>query len=547
MDKKQILLDSVKKLLALEGVTENDIIENLKSVGLTQEQAVALIKEAKQGQFEKKPTPKPAEGFKKSRKPSFDNLEKEMVQESMDDTAQEDLTSEEEEFRPIEETPKPSRKPARAAEVIERKQEAVQEAPRAAVQQRQEPRIESRIEPVARSMPAEVYEHVDLNKLWETGVLTTVDAKLEEMRTLRKEIDVLIDNKVSGAVEKETGKIKAFFDAQRDLNNSRMSSLVSEKTEEFSETINAKLSELRQINNSVQDATSRLEAKQQVNSELYTNVNDKLADLEKTKSRLISSMNAELIMSKSKVEAFVQEAQKKLTDLDLRVTRTLELENKIAEGLMKDAENKISAIVDQKTYGIDKKISDKITELNSIQERVDPRKIEERLAILVQDATAQVQESVSRKVAPLALEVEEKINDLSNIQSRVDPRMMESRIMELEKRFQKDADTINQRMEEFNLFKEQFIAVIEKNTQSFNKAIKEFNEDRQKQTVAIDAKIKELENFERKFAEEMGLMVEELYSKDKEKTKAAPSQAAQEKPKPAPSQPAQNAGKKKKN
>jgi hypothetical protein len=367
----------------------------------------------------------------------------------------------------------------------------------------------------AQSFPAESLGHVDLNKLWETGVLTTVDAKLEEMKTLKKDIDAVIDARVQASIEKESGKIRGFFEAQRDLNASRMNSLIKEKTEEFNEALNAKLAELKQLNITVQANASKLDAKQQMSIELLNSINEKIAELEKLKARLSSSMNAELIEAKRKVEGFVIEAQKKLTDLDLRVTRTLELESKIAEGLLKDAENKISVIVDQKTASIDKKITAKITELNSIQERVDPKKVEQKLAQLVAEATSKIDELVSEKTQPLVSEVEAKINDLSTLQSRVDPKLMENRIFDLEKRFQKDSEALNQKMQDFNLFKEQFIAIVEKNTNSFNKSIKEFNGQKQKTNELIDAKIKELENFEKKFAEEMGLMIEDIAKKPK--------------------------------
>ena len=499
IDKKQILLDSVKKLLALEGISEKDIVENLQSVGLTKEQAVELLAEAKAREKKPEPlpvTPKPAEGFKKAKKPRLEKFEQELVgphQETQKEEMLEEIPEEEELISEVEEEVSAKEEPLPAMPA---------EKPR--------PVESKRVEPSAE------FDHVDLTQLWQKGILTAVDAKLEEMRSLKREIDNVIDGKVSAAVGRESGKIKGFFDSQRELNTSRMSVLIKEKTQEFSETINAKLAELKQLNLAVKENSAKLEAKQQVGAELLNSINEKLSDLEKTKARLVSSMNAELINSKGKVDSFVQEAQKKLTDLDLRVTKTLELENKIAEGLLKDAENKISAIVDQKTSGIDRKINEKINELNSIQERVDPKKVEEKLMQSVRDANSRIESMISEKMQPLSLEIEAKINDLEMIQSRIDPKVMEQRILELEKRFQKDAEVLNQKMEDFKLFKDQFISMVEKNTAAFNKSIKEFNDERQKQAQLIDAKIKELENFEKNFAQEMGLLVDEMAKGPKE-------------------------------
>ena len=46
MDKRQLVIESIKKLLALN-VTDSEIIENLSDVGLSKEEAIDLIKEAK--------------------------------------------------------------------------------------------------------------------------------------------------------------------------------------------------------------------------------------------------------------------------------------------------------------------------------------------------------------------------------------------------------------------------------------------------------------------------------------------------------------------
>src|SRR3989338_3756751 len=498
MDKRQILLDSVKKLLALEGVSEKDIIENLKSVGLSPEQSAELIKEAKGGkpssEEEKQATPKLAEGFKQAKSKEFEDFEEEIIKGKGE---------------PVEKEPEEKEE---VAEEPEFEEELISEA-------EEEKEKKEKPKPLKERTASEEIEHADIGKLWETGVLTTVDAKLEEMKDLKRDIDAVIESRVQAAVEKESGKIKAFFDAQRELNSSKMEALVKEKTQEFSELVNSKVSELKQVNSAIQQASARLEAKQQVHSELLAAINEKVSEVEKLKARISSSASSEMAEAREKIEGFVKEAQKKLNDLDLRVTRTLELESKIAEGLLKDAENKIENIVDSKTAGIDRRISEKINELNSIQEKVDPKKVEDKLAQLVRDASKRLDEQVAGKIQPLSREVEAKINDLETLQSSVDPKVMESRLRELENRFQKDAYALRGKMEDFNLFKEQFINIVEKNTSTFNKAIKEFNDERLKQSKLIEAKMKELEDFEKKFAQEMGLMIEDMAKPKAEKKK----------------------------
>ena len=88
-----------------------------------------------------------------------------------------------------------------------------------------------------------------------------------------------------------------------------------------------------------------------------------------------------------------------------------------------------------------------------------------------------------------------------------------------------DIDSINSTMAELDIFKKQFIEVVSKNVSEFNAAKKSLAELMQQREKALDdaikqiaAKIKEMNDFERKFAEEMGLLIGEAAEQQTEKT-----------------------------
>src|SRR3989344_5484067 len=86
--RKEILLDSVRKLLSLEGVSEKDIIGNLKGVGISEREAKNLIEEAKGKKLKEKVEWKRAE--KHFRKPIVEES-----QETGEEAGSEEETAEE--------------------------------------------------------------------------------------------------------------------------------------------------------------------------------------------------------------------------------------------------------------------------------------------------------------------------------------------------------------------------------------------------------------------------------------------------------------------
>ena len=137
MDREKLMLTSIKKLIDLN-VSEDEILLNLKEIGVSEEEAKGLIKKAG--------------GFKK--------------------TALEEVAEKE----PEKETK------VNIGKVIEKELSTIEP--------KEEPKKESKLFTFEQKYGKDVEPAI--SGLWEKGVLVTVTDKLEEMKKLKKDIEKIL-------------------------------------------------------------------------------------------------------------------------------------------------------------------------------------------------------------------------------------------------------------------------------------------------------------------------------------------------------------------
>jgi hypothetical protein len=458
MNQKQVVMDSVRKLLSL-GISDREIIDNLRDVGIAETDARDILKEVKNT-------------------------------------------------------------PASQAEIDEAIEESME--PQQAPEQPSTGKAASKKQPSAAAKPASTQ---NIEKLWEKGILATVDSKLEEMKDLNDSIKAVIAQEVQKETAKEMQKMKIVMESQRSLMVEKVNAELEKKAKEIQDTIVSQTKNLSKMNELSMDNINKLEALRKTNESLFAVIDEKLKELEKTKSRLVSEMNSELISSKSQVEEFITDAETKRAEIDARINRTLELESKITEGLLKDAEQKIENLSIEKSDELEQEVHKKITQLDEMIKQVNPegiqrklnelRLLEERLG---EDSKKQVEQLFYSFMPKLEKNFKQKLGEIDGIVAK---RTKE--LDALEK--QVDVESINSTMEELEIFKKQFVDTVKKNVDEFNVAKKSITELMQQREKALDdaikqiaAKIKEMNEFERKFAEEMGLLVEEAAEQQTEKS-----------------------------
>ncbi|AJF60821.1 MAG: hypothetical protein QT03_C0001G1343 [archaeon GW2011_AR10] len=404
---------------------------------------------------------------------------------------------------------------------------------------------------------------VDLTDLWRKGVLVTVDAKLAEMQKLKEKVEEKISSSVKKELEKEMKKFGVVVESQRVLVREKISSDVNAKINEFNSVIEAKVSDLKDESNVIQQQLAKVEALRKKNEGLVEEFNNAKSELEQLKSRLISQVSSSLIQQRSETEKFLQESEQKRKDVDARINRTLELESKIAEGLIKDVNRKVEEISLKEDKKLEGELKARIAELDSLIQQSHPETLKEIIGLMTKKIELIDQKLVELDQKPLLVKDEIKKIQLlelqkfkafeKSLQEQMEKQVnyyldekyvewsknfnqklaeMDQSQAELTKKAQKqvddinklkkqvDLDTIKATMEGLDLFKQQFINTVQKNVQEFNKAKTELAELIQKREAmvdehikAVDMKLEELDKFEKRFAEEMGLSIDTLTEK----------------------------------
>ena len=184
-------------------------------------------------------------------------------------------------------------------------------------------------------------------------------------------------------------------------------------------------------------------------------------------------------------------------------------------------------------------IQRKLNDLKVIEERLgqDSRKVMEQLFYAY---VPKLDKDLKQKLAEMDVASEKSLKETSGLaekrsremdaliaaRSKEMDALIAARSKEIDALMKKvDIDSINSTMAELDIFKKQFIEVVSKNVSEFNAAKKSLAELMQQREKAlddgikqIDGKIKELNDFERKFAEEMGLLIGEAAERQEEKT-----------------------------
>ncbi|MAG22261.1 MAG: hypothetical protein CL943_03075 [Candidatus Diapherotrites archaeon] len=535
-NKKKILIGSVKKLIALK-VPDKEIVVNLRDVGIDEKQAKNLIKLAKQTPSEKevkkpesnpepKPLPKPvakeatpkvaeeksldqiknelqkkdfvkdekmSEGDKKS---FFEKLvnrsAKEPSKKSKIDEIAEAIQPkvEGEKPKPVVEIPAPKPEP----KSIEQKPipavvpKPVMPLPKSAAQPK------SVVQP--KPIPAQRTSSLDISKLWEKGILSSVNDKLKEIKEIKADVDIAIEKRADEVAKKEINKIQVLFDSQQSLFMEKVNAKLDEKGKEVEELIDKKIVEMKQTSSTLEKEMGDLEVNRKQYKDFISEMTTKLTELEHTKNKLVSGMNSELIKSKSEMQEFMDSSQSKVRDIDDRVNKTLEVGLSVIDGLKVDAETQLKDFAIKRSDDLNHDMREQLGELKDTKGAFE-NQIKENLAMLKEMKTT--------------------------YESQIEGRL--KRLDHLEAAIRKEFDPamFKQQMNDLEGFKQQFVKVIETNVGKFNQAIQEINEQANQaeskingQIRLIDKKMTELDEFEKTFAEEMGLSVEKAFEKKKQ-------------------------------
>ncbi|MCR4335471.1 MAG: hypothetical protein NUV57_02955 [archaeon] len=491
MDKEKILKDSVRKLLGLN-ISDKEIIENLKSVGVTSEQAARILQETKN---------EPSEKFVKSdfsETKNSDSDSSDIYSRVYDNLDDDDLKA------PL--ISKPIKNPQYAA----------------------------------------LSGSADISELWEKGIMATVDSKLGEMEKIQKELDEVLDKKIKDKIAIEAKKFEVVLNSQRELNNAKIDAHLDEKSNEIKKVIESRAKHMEDLNIKVQAQISKIQGEKKFNAELLNSIDEKITGLDSIKSQMISDTNTAIMETESKFNEFMEGSIKKRDDIEARVNRTLQLESKITEGLLEDAKQKIDNLKLEKQEELTTRIQNELAEFEEMAAKVDPQGITERLVKM-----KELEGHLISRQKEIDLQVDARFTDYNKelIAFKKEVKSIEdSNLNELKKQYianvddlfaknliqwdkklkskakeiddlkdQIDLEKFNATMESLELFKQQFLNTVNKSIQDYNKSKRELAQsiiDRDKSISEylkrIDSKMQELNVFEKKFASEVAGLIDKI-------------------------------------
>ena len=503
-DKKEILIESVRKLIELK-VPNDEIVMHLHEVGINEEQAKQLIEAAKKPPLKKpapkpvemEPAPKPVEKKPAPESPAtqrakFSEISADISkQENLSDTSPKKEEQAKESFfarlvgkSSRKEVKKPASKPVEKLLIHEREPK-----PKLAIAPKPVPA------PKPVGIQARRVQSVDLSKLWEKGILSVVDKNLGEMKEIRKDIDRELIKKADKIAEKEVKKIQVLFESQQNLFLSKVDAKLESKSKEIEEILDGKIAELKKESASVKKEMQGFQEKKDQYNEFMEKLNTELSQLDKTKNSMVSQMNSELIKAKSANQEFLDGAQAKVAKLDERVNKTLEIGLNVIDGIKADTETNIEGLVGDKIKAMASESKESTGELNDTKHAFE----------------VQIREHM-QKLSALEKDLKEKIGKIDKLHDNLKSNF--------------DSEEIKRQMEDLEMFKTQFVKVIEINVKKFNNSLSKINDQSKwlesqinNRMKLIDAKMKELDAFEETFAKEMGVVVEKGFNKKAAKKK----------------------------
>ncbi len=509
--KRKLLKDSIKRLFDL-GLSESEIIENLKSVGVDEATALDIIGELKgisqkSREVKEKPLQEPSP----------------VVTKSSDDVSDENFFEDVYVEPEVEQEKEPVKEPIKESEKVVAGKKS--ETP-----EKQDVSSKS-IQHVVES--SGIPKDDSLNELWEKGIIAAVDARLTEMQKLKEDIDSVIDSKISEKFKAESKKFETIFDSQVQLFNAKASAKLDSNIEEISKVLEAKAKESEDASALVKESLEKLKVEKKLNAEILNSINDKLAGLDTLRSQISSDLAVFFESNSKKFNEFLVESVRKRDEIEARITRSLQLESKITEGLIEDARHKIEGMRFEKEAEIEKRVADKIAELEEMTKKVDPKGV-----IAALDSIKQVEALVDSKLASLDKSFESRFNEVSkkldakfNIlgkqfqtEKQEFSKFAEKKFSELQgayvesldemfskqlvawdskikERFVKlseleakmDVEKFNATLESFDVFKKQFVNTISKSIEDYNRTKKEMTEFLMERDKAIDRHIKRLD------------------------------------------------------
>lgn len=357
-------------------------------------------------------------------------------------------------------------------------------------------------------------------KLWEKGILSTVDAKLGQMERLKKEIDDVLEERIQAHYNSMEKKLEALFDAQRELYKFKMDAQLDAKTKEVEDILDQKINEIKTINLSTQEDLQRIKGQKMVIEDMAKDFSEKTTALETTRKAIISEAGEKLEEIEDKVNEMISETEKRVREVENRATKTLELEEKITSNLSVQMEEQANKIVEEKVADLRMEIKKEIVELKKLGADLASKDIQEvveefkEMNTKLEGTKKGIDELLEQKTRAIDLAMDKKLNDVDKIVNT----KMETIVKEKEQTFSKKVEV--QSMDVNSLKKELGQKLLETETRlqaldgfqkMFLETLKKSNAEREELSTILRKKI---ETFDARADEKISIIDQRLKQLD---------------------------------
>jgi len=370
-------------------------------------------------------------------------------------------------------------------------------------------------------------ENIDI---WQKGILTTINMKLTELenkqKTAEKYLKTKMDEntvKLQKIINDELNKLNSVQTSSRQLLLAKITNDIKSETDKSNARVLVELTKFKVLEAKMGNELAKLESEKNTISALSTTLEERSKEIKEVSE--LTAKQTELLTQKTQenINKIITTLTTKLNTKIKEINNTLALQSRITEGLVKNTQNTIDGEIKKLIEfeeGIKKQINpkqiyDKLAELEIFKtqlatrydERFEKVKIEflakarEAMRNEVTDELRElkhVRDTIAQKTDPeiinkkleelrifeehLLVSVDDKINQsLKIFESSLTTEFKEKLkdIERLEKAIEKDLDSVNiikDKIDELNKFKEQFIAVIDKNIEVMNANMNSLNE-----------------------------------------------------------------------
>lgn len=323
--------------------------------------------------------------------------------------------------------------------------------------------------------------------IWQEGVLTTINQKLDEIEQKGENLDKNIEQKVQNITETEIKKMKIILDSQRTLLLSKINSSLDSQIKEITTKLDAALQNIQKINRETQQKLDELSKSKEKIDTVQSNLIAQMDEFNKIRDKtqeIVENMKTKM---ETEVKSISEQYDLKISEVDKKLNNAISLSTKILDSLVIATKKKLESYYDKTSEEIIAQIKERINKEDYLKDQKEDYLI--KLEGMEKTIETKVNQKVSEYLAKLT-EIDTRLNEVRNINNNIEDTIaikvddyfakkkfgaessqesiidLNKRLAEIENRLKskpKDDFEVNaQTLEELVLFKEQYAKLFKK-------------------------------------------------------------------------------------